>query len=132
MFKYSKIPVWVIILVRNSRRLIYYIIRKSHQNSQMLPCTDYGHTIAKSQILILIPNKCLVFGYKGIICCRNNSILIENRSNGKHEQGTHSIKMGADKLAENTPNVPKSICPNCMHKPKSSVFQSETLGETIE
>ena len=29
--------------------------------------------------------------------------------NEKHGHGTHSTKMGADKLAENTPNVPKKI-----------------------
>ena len=42
--------------------------------------------------------------------------------NGKHGQGTHSTKMGADKLAENTPNAPKFICPNCLPKPKSLEF----------
>jgi hypothetical protein len=31
--------------------------------------------------------------------------------NGKHGQGTHNTKMSADKLAENTPNAPKFICP---------------------
>ena len=38
-------------------------------------------------------------------------------------QGTHSTKMGADKLAENTQNAPKFICPNCLPKPKSLGFQ---------
>ena len=38
--------------------------------------------------------------------------------NGKHVQGTHSTKMGTDKLAVNTPNAPKRICPNCLPKPK--------------
>ena len=42
--------------------------------------------------------------------------------NGKHGQGTHSTKMGADKLAENTPNAPKYICPICLPKPKSLGF----------
>ena len=32
--------------------------------------------------------------------------------NGKHGQGTHSTKMGANKSAENNPNAPKFICPN--------------------
>ena len=36
--------------------------------------------------------------------------------NGKHGQGTHSTKMGADKLAKNNPNAPKCICPNCLQK----------------
>ena len=30
--------------------------------------------------------------------------------------------MGADCLAENTPNAPKFICPICLPKPKSFVF----------
>jgi hypothetical protein len=38
--------------------------------------------------------------------------------NENHGQGTHYTKMGADKLAENTPNAPKIICPNCLPKPK--------------
>ena len=32
--------------------------------------------------------------------------------NGKHGHGTHSTKIGADKLAQNTPNAPKLICPS--------------------
>ena len=32
-------------------------------------------------------------------------------------------KMGADKAAENTPNAPKFICPNCLPKPKSLGFR---------
>ena len=43
--------------------------------------------------------------------------------NGKHGQGTHSTKMGADKLAKNTPNAPKFISPNCLPKPKSLGFR---------
>ena len=31
-------------------------------------------------------------------------------------------KMGADKLAENTPNALKFICPNCLPKPKNLGF----------
>ena len=31
--------------------------------------------------------------------------------------------MGADSLAENTPNAPEFICPMCLPKPKSSGFQ---------
>jgi hypothetical protein len=30
---------------------------------------------------------------------------------GKHGQGTHCTKMGADSLAENSPNTPEFICP---------------------
>ena len=33
-------------------------------------------------------------------------------------QGTRCTKMGADKLAQNTPNAPKFICPNCSPSPK--------------
>ena len=44
------------------------------------------------------------FGYKGLVFCRNNG------------QGTHCTKMGADKLAENTPNAAKIsaqfVCPS--------------------
>jgi hypothetical protein len=43
--------------------------------------------------------------------------------NGKHGQGTHSTKMGADNSAENTPNTPEFICPIYLPKPKSSGFQ---------
>ena len=46
-------------------------------------------------------------------------------NNGKHGQGTHCTKMGADSLAENTPNDPEFICPICLPKPKSSAFQSK-------
>ena len=42
--------------------------------------------------------------------------------NGKHGQGTDSTKMGADKSAENNPNAPKFICPNCLPKSKSLGF----------
>ena len=59
--------------------------------------TDYGHMIAKSlilcvQIQILIRNKYLGFGYKGLssFSCRNNGWFME-----KIGQGTHNIKMGA-------------------------------------
>ena len=31
--------------------------------------------------------------------------------------------MGADKLAKNIPNAPKSICPNCLPKPKILRFR---------
>ena len=43
--------------------------------------------------------------------------------NGKHGQGTHSTKMGANKSAENTPNAPEFIWPICLPKPKNSGFQ---------
>ena len=32
--------------------------------------------------------------------------------NGKHGQGTDGTKIGANKLAENTSNAPKFICPS--------------------
>ena len=34
-----------------------------------------------------------------------------------------TTKMGADSLAEITPNAPEFICPICLPKPKSSGFQ---------
>jgi hypothetical protein len=38
-------------------------------------------------------------------------------------QRTHSTKIGADSLAENTPYAPEFICSICPPKPKSSGFQ---------
>ena len=64
--------------------------------------------MAQIQIQIPIPNKYLGCGYKGL---------------GKHGQGTHCNKMGADSSTENTPNAPEFICPICLLKPKSSGFQ---------
>ena len=49
--------------------------------------------------------------------------IADSVHNGKHGQGTHCTKMGADKLAEYTPNAPKFICPNCLPKPKSFGFR---------
>ena len=46
---------------------------------------------------------------------------------GKYGQGTHSIKMGADGSAKNTPNASKFICPICLPKPKSVGFQEKRL-----
>jgi hypothetical protein len=43
----------------------------------------------------------LGFGYKGL-----EEMEMENM-----DKGLHSIKIGADKLAENTPNAAKFICP---------------------
>jgi hypothetical protein len=51
---------------------------------------------------------------------------------GKHGQGTHCTKMGADKLAENTPNAPKFIRPNCLSKPKSLGFRQSALFFTLK
>ena len=44
----------------------------------------------------------------------------------KHGQGTHSTKMGADKLSENTPNASKYFGPICLPKPKSLGFSKKT------
>ena len=33
--------------------------------------------------------------------------------------------MGFDKLAENTPNAPNIVCPNCLPKPKSLGFSKK-------
>ena len=46
---------------------------------------------------------------------------------GKHGQGTHCAKMGADSSAENTPNAPEFICPICLPNSKSSRFQWKRL-----
>ena len=75
--------------------------------------TDYGYTKAKSLILCgpnSNPNWC---GYKGLVFCNNR----------KHGRRTRCTKMGADGLAENTPNAPELICPICLPKPKNSGFQ---------
>ena len=37
---------------------------------------------------------------------------------GKHSQGTHSSKIGADSSAENTPNTPECICQIVCPSPK--------------
>ena len=39
--------------------------------------------------------------------------------------------MDADKLAENAPNAPKFICPNCLPKPKSLGFQRKKASFDI-
>ena len=41
--------------------------------------------------------------------------------------GTHSTKMGADKLAKNTPNAPKCICPIFCPSPKVWDFDEKRL-----
>ena len=51
---------------------------------------------------------------------RNNGWLMENMDKGLTVP--QMPKMGADKLAENTPNALKFICPNCLLKPKNSGF----------
>ena len=58
-------------------------------------------------------------GWKVIQGARNKGWL----NDGKHGQGTHWTKKGADSLAENNPNAPKFICPICLPKPKNSGFQ---------
>ena len=59
--------------------------------------------MAQIQIQIPIPNKYLGCGYKGL---------------GKHGQGTHCTKMGADSLAENTPKCPRIYLPNLSAQPQ--------------
>ena len=43
-------------------------------------------------------------------------------NNGKYEQGTHSTKMDADSLAENTPNASK------ISAQKFGIFEKKTLS----
>ena len=52
-------------------------------------------------------------------------------NNGKHGQGTHSIKMCADKLAENAENAPKFIWPICLPKPKSLGFWWKKASSSV-
>ena len=81
-----------------------------NQTCVIMP-TDYRHTKAKSLILSG-PNS---HPQSQINICdvdiKDCSFFVKLLINGKHGQGTHSIKMGANGLAENTQNAPKFICP---------------------
>ena len=55
---------------------------------------------------------------------RNNGQIL----NGEHGQGTHSTKMGADSLAENSLNASKKFSPKCLPKPKSLKFLKKALS----
>ena len=57
--------------------------------------TDYGHTKDKS--LILLRPQIQIPISKGLVLCRNNGWIMKNMD---------ITKMGADSLAENTPNLP--------------------------
>jgi hypothetical protein len=46
-------------------------------------------------------------------------------------QVTHSTKMGADSLAENTPNALKNFSPKCPPKPKSLKFRKKALWVSV-
>ena len=78
---------------------------------------NYGHTEAKSLILCgpKIPNIYLGCGCTELVYYRNSGSIMENKG--------VSTKMGADNLAESTPNAPKSVSPICLPKPRSSEFQ---------
>ena len=43
-------------------------------------------------------------------------------------QGTHSTKLCADSLDENTPNASKHFSPKCLPKPKSFGFLKKALS----
>ena len=45
--------------------------------------------------------------------------------NGKHGQGIHCTKLGADSLAKNTLNAPEFICPICLPNPKVLDFNEK-------
>ena len=57
--------------------------------------------------------------------------LVFYRNNGKHGQGTHSTKMGADGLAENAPNDSNNFSPEYLPKPKSSRFLKKALWVSV-
>ena len=79
---------------------------------------DYGHTKAKFLILCgpnSNPKWIMGCGYKGLVFCRNSGWIMENMNKG--------LKMGADSLSENTPNVPEFICPIFCPSPKGFGFQ---------
>jgi hypothetical protein len=52
-------------------------------------------------------------------------------NNGKHGQGTHCTKMGADSLAENTPNASEFICPICTSHSAYVAALTESNGVKI-
>ena len=56
------------------------------------------------------------FGYKGLVFCTNN---------GKHGQGTHSTKMGADKSFKKNPKFPKIYLPDLSAQAHNSVSFNE-------
>ena len=73
-----------------------------------------------TKLLILLPIRTIYnLTFQCETPCRNKGWL----NDGKHGQGTHWTKKGADSLAENNPNAPKFICPICLPKPKNSGFQ---------
>ena len=81
--------------------------------SESLDHVFYYSTIISTKIQSLyipIPNIYLGYEYKSLVFW----LII-----GKHGQGTHHAKMGADSSAENTSNATKFIGPICLPKPKS-------------
>ena len=59
---------------------------------------------------------------------KNINDVTHFRDFGNHWQGTHSAKMCADSLAENTPNTPKfiqPICPIC--KKVQDIFEKKSF-----
>ena len=73
--------------------LIFKILVQIPWKKSIFRTTDYGHTMAKFQIQIPIPNIGIVVGIKGLVLSRMYQWLI----NEKHGQGTHINKMGGDK-----------------------------------
>ena len=69
-----------------------------------------------------------------ILPCNSKPVTIRNWGTfcglikGKHGQGIHSTKMGADKSAPNTPNFPKFIRPNCLPKLKRILMKEGFTG----
>ena len=76
--------------------------------------------MSQIQIQIPIPNKYLLFGYKGLVFCRINGWLM-----GKHGQGTHITKIRANKSAKKPTNAPKLFGPICLSMPKSLGFSKK-------
>ena len=83
-----------------------------------IPCQEFWHHCTRTMgtqffwVQILIPNKNLGYGYKGLVFCRDSSCLIE-----KHGQGAHCTYQNRRQ------NDPEFIYPICLPKPKSSGFQ---------
>jgi hypothetical protein len=84
-------------------------------DTKMVDTTDYGHTMVKFLIL------CSIIWDMDIKAQFFVEIMVDYY--GKHGQGTHCTKIGADNSAENTSNAPKFIFPNCLPKSESLVFR---------
>ena len=71
----------------------------------------------KAQIQILIPNKHLGCGYKGLVLCRNNDWIMENLDMGL------TVPKWALIVCAKIPQMPQNLSAICTPKPKNSGLQ---------